>query len=84
MDSQIYLVVAATFLGFVALAFILLFPVYRFLRRQEKVSDDWTTEAIARRQRQAPTSDDGTGAPGGDGAARPQDVPPSVRPPTRK
>lgn len=82
MDSQIYLIVAATFVGFVALAFILLFPVYRFLRSQEKVSDDWTTDAIARRQRQqtARGAGGGSGDPGGDGAADASSAPPEVRP----
>ncbi|MEM1118227.1 MAG: hypothetical protein AAF845_08140 [Bacteroidota bacterium] len=60
MDAQIYLVIAGTFVGFIALAFVLLFPVYRFLNRQERMADDWTPEAIARRQREAPSGD---GAP---------------------
>ena len=72
MDTQIYLVVAATFIGFVSLAFVLLYPVYRFLNREERVSRDWTPDAVARRQR----PDAGTGA-SGDGA--PADgAPPTV------
>lgn len=68
MDTQIYLIVAATFVGFVGLAFVLLYPVYRFLRREERVADDWTKDAIARRQR----GDAGPDGPaGGDGAATP-------------
>ena len=67
MDTQIYLVVAAAFVGFVGLAFILLFPVYRFLRREEQAADDWTPDAIARRRRQM----DGARGPGDDGAPRP-------------
>lgn len=63
MDSEYYLLIALTFFGFIALAFILLFPVYRFLRREEKVSEEWTDEAIARRQRRERPS--GDGAPGG-------------------
>ena len=54
VDGQIYLVIAGTFLGFVALAFLLLFPVYRFLHREEAVSKDWTEDAIAKRQRRPP------------------------------
>lgn len=65
MDDQIYLVIAATFVGFVALAFLLLFPVYRFLRREEGSADDWTPDAVARRQRR-PGPGDPPG-PGGDG-----------------
>ena len=75
MDLQIYLVIAVTFVGFVALAFVLLYPIYRFLRREERVSGDWTPDAVARRQR----PDAGTG-PSGDGAS---DRPPTVAPPRR-
>lgn len=60
-----YWAVAAAFFGFVALAFLLLFPVYRFLRREEARSEDWTREAIARRQREGPAA--GDGAPSGEG-----------------
>ena len=55
MDGQIYLVIVGTFFGFIALAFVLLYPVYRFMRRQEDMADDWTPEAVARRQRRRPT-----------------------------
>ncbi|WP_412070001.1 hypothetical protein [Rubrivirga sp. IMCC43871] len=61
MDDRIYLIIAVTFFGFLALAFILLFPVWRFIRRQERVADDWTPDAIARRQtaaRAAPPPDE--------------------------
>lgn len=51
MDGQIYLVIAGTFFGFILLAFVLLYPVYRFIRRQEHLADDWTPHAIARRTR---------------------------------
>ena len=63
MDDRIYLIIAITFFGFIALAFVLLFPVWRFLRRQEKLSDDWTPDALARRYREAqapPDPDDET------------------------
>jgi len=49
-DASIYVIIAATFFGFITLAFVLLFPVYRFLRRQEKMADDWTPEALAKRR----------------------------------
>ena len=75
MDTQIYLVTAATFVGFVGLAFLLLYPVYRFLRREERVADDWTPDAVARRQR----PDAGTGV-SGDGAPMPG-APPTLTPP---
>ena len=82
MDSQIYLIVAATFIGFVALAFLLLFPVYRFLRRQESMADDWTPDSIARRQRRRVSG--GPPPPSGDGSAHPDDAPPEVRPARRR
>lgn len=59
MDGQIYLIIAATFVGFITLAFVLLYPVHRFLNRQERIADDWTPDALARRQRRG-----GDGAPG--------------------
>ena len=59
-----YLIIAITFFGFIGLAFILLFPVYRFLTREEKLSEDWTPDAIARKQRRGPPG--GDGAPGAD------------------
>ena len=66
MDGQIYLVIAGTFFGFILLAFVLLYPVYRFLQRQERIADDWTPRAVADRTRAArkatppdpPTPDD--------------------------
>lgn len=63
MDTQIYLVIAGTFVGFIALAFILLYPVHRFLNRQERIASDWTPDAVARRQRRGPTGDGAAGAP---------------------
>ncbi len=54
MDGNIYLVIAGTFVGFVTLAFVLLYPVYRFMRRQERLADDWTPHAVDRRRRGAP------------------------------
>lgn len=63
-DSTYYLIIAGTFFGFIALAFVLLYPVFRFLRREEELSDDWTPDAIARRQ----SRDE----PGGDGATPPK------------
>lgn len=47
-------VILLTFVGFVALAAILLVPVYRFLKREEKLSQRWTPEALARRAHQQP------------------------------
>ena len=64
MESpQIYYVVAAAFFGFVALAFILLFPIWRFIRREEQRSEEWTPRAIAERRRQSPPPGDGAPTP---------------------
>ena len=59
-DVNWTLVIIGTAAGFFLLAFVLLFPVYRFMRREEDLSNDWTRDAIARRQRRS----------GGDGASR--------------
>lgn len=41
------LVILGAFVGFVALAAILLVPVYLFLKREEQVSRNWTRESLA-------------------------------------
>lgn len=48
------LIIVVTLIGFLLLAFILLAPVYRFLQREEEASQQWTDEALARRQQEAP------------------------------
>ncbi len=45
--DQYYVVIALTFVGFVALAAILLVPVYLFLKREEEVASHWTDETIS-------------------------------------
>ena len=47
------LVILATFFGFLALAALLLVPVYRFLKREEQASAQWTREQLARQAPQA-------------------------------
>lgn len=42
MESDYIVVIVVTFFGFVALAALLLVPVWRFLRREEEVSRHWT------------------------------------------
>ena len=44
------LIILATIVGFFTLAAILLVPVYRFLRKEEKESADWTQEKIDQRK----------------------------------
>lgn len=46
-------VIVATLVGFLALAIALLLPVYRFLQREERASEAWTDEALARQHREA-------------------------------
>ncbi len=72
-ESAYYFVIAATFFGFLALAFVLLFPIYRFIRREETRSAAWTPPALAEQQRRSieqpePSAHSGDGA-GGDGRA---------------
>lgn len=45
--DRYYVVIALTFVGFVALAAILLVPVYLFLKREEEVASHWTDETIS-------------------------------------
>lgn len=43
-------VILGTIVGFFSLAALLLVPVYRFLNREEKVSEAWTKEALAEKR----------------------------------
>ena len=74
-ETDFYIAIAAAFFGFMALAFILLFPIYRFIRKEEQRSEGWTQAAIAERQRRAveqaeraASAGDGSGGAGGDGS----------------
>lgn len=78
MDVQIYLVIVGTFVGFVGLAFVLLFPIYRFLTREEAAEKAWTPDAIARRQARDEATGDGAAAP--PAAPRPSGGPPAAAP----
>lgn len=71
MDSYYVIVIVVTLVGFCALAYILLAPIWRFLDREEQVSEQWTKEALARRRREQATH-------GGDGAASEDGTPPEV------
>ncbi|MEM1042244.1 MAG: hypothetical protein AAGI91_06390 [Bacteroidota bacterium] len=62
--DNVYWVIAGATLGFFFLAFILLFPVYRFINREEESSRSWTPGEIARR------------GPRGDGSLGPHGEPP--------
>ena len=75
MNAYYLLIIVGTLVGFCALAWMLLAPIWRFLDREEQASERWTKEALARRRRQ---QGNGHGQ-GGDGSSsgRPPDrVPP--------
>ena len=77
MDYDFNLIIFLTTVGFFALAFILLFPVYRFMRREEEVAESWTPRALAERQRRPEEPASGDGA-----STTPPPLPrPSRRPP---
>jgi membrane protein implicated in regulation of membrane protease activity len=44
MESDYVVVILVAFVGFVALAALLLVPVWRFLRREEEAAKQWTPE----------------------------------------
>lgn len=61
------LIIILTLVGFGALAYLLLMPVYRFLKREERASEQWTHEQLRQRQqRQEAPSSNGTGREGND------------------
>lgn len=66
-DAEFYVAIAVAFFGFMALAFILLFPIYRFIRKEERRSEGWTQTALAERRRRAIEQSEGAAA-SGDGA----------------
>ncbi len=60
--DNVHWVILGAVVGFFLLAFILLYPVVRFLRREEEESKAWTPDEIARAaQRHRHTGDGGTG-----------------------
>lgn len=56
-------VVLLTLFGFLALAFVLLAPVYFFLKREEKLGDEWTEAARTHRLREPRKASNGAGVP---------------------
>jgi hypothetical protein len=78
--SEYYLAIAVAFFGFVALAAVLLVPIYRFLRREEEHSREWTPERLAERRRaQAPPGDGARTRPPA-GPEPPPEPPPEAAP----
>lgn len=64
--QNVHWVALAAIIGFVLLAFLLLYPVYRFIRREETASRKWTHDEIARATRRQRHGGDGK-APDDDG-----------------
>jgi membrane protein implicated in regulation of membrane protease activity len=54
-------IIILTVVLFTLLAAILLVPVYRFLKREEEASKNWTRESLERRQQQREAGGDGSG-----------------------
>lgn len=48
------IIIIVTLVGFLALAAVLLVPVYRFIQREKEVASRWTKEAIARQSHDRP------------------------------
>ena len=48
--EHVHWVILGSIVGFLLLAFILLYPVHRFINREEEASRSWTPKQIARRQ----------------------------------
>ncbi len=59
MNTSSILIMIMALVGFFLLAAILLVPVYLFLKKEKKVSEQWTPEAVARRIRETPPSPNG-------------------------
>jgi hypothetical protein len=47
--DDISLIIVLGLIGFGLVAFLLLFPVYRFLKREEEASKNWTEESLRRK-----------------------------------
>ncbi|MDX1531505.1 MAG: hypothetical protein R3362_08260 [Rhodothermales bacterium] len=60
------LVVLLSVVGFLLLAFLLLYPVHRFLNREEQASRKWTRDEIARATRARRHGGDGAAGAAGD------------------
>lgn len=61
-DPEYLPIVLATLVGFSALALILLVPIYRFLDREQEVSEQWTPEELAKRRRAQRATENGSSA----------------------
>lgn len=72
-DPKYLPIIAATLIGFAALAAMLLVPIYRFLDREEEVAEEWTPEAVAERmQKQQHGAAEGAEGSGQDESSSPE------------
>lgn len=62
MTSYHLTVILLTLFGFLLVAYLLLAPVYRFLKREEEASRHWTKEALAKRLQEQPPKANGHSA----------------------
>lgn len=69
--DNVYWVIFGSVVGFLVLAFALLYPVLRFINREEEASRAWTPDEIARAARRH-----SHGGDGGAGEAPPDEAPP--------
>jgi hypothetical protein len=60
--SEYTLVIIITLVGFIGLAALLLVPVYRFLKREERLGNSWTKDASAEKRGTQKASRNGTGS----------------------
>ena len=51
-DPDYTWVIIGTTVGFFALAAVLLVPIYKFLKREEKVAEQWTREKLEASRRE--------------------------------
>ena len=59
MTDNYTVIILLTLVGFFALAFLLLAPVYLFLKREQKLGEQWTREIRKRRMREHPSPTNG-------------------------
>jgi hypothetical protein len=75
-DPQYLPIIVATLVGFSALALVLLVPIYRFLDREQEVSEEWTPEELAKRRREQQATENSTsGAADTEAEAKSKDAP---------
>ena len=62
-DKTLWLIIVLTTVGFCLLAFLLLAPVYLFLKRERKAGEEWTDAIQQHRLREETRSSNGSSAP---------------------